>query len=237
MKILLTGGAGYVGSRLVGSLTASNCYQVTVVDRLDHGGDALLPYMDSGRLQIVQQDINDYHPRERFDVVFHLAALVGEPICSHNSKEADRTNTIGTARLLDTVRTGRFVLFSTCSNYGAIGGQLAHETTPLSATGIYSSTKIAAENLVLAAGGTVFRLGTVCGLSSRMRYDVLVNEMAYQAVRDGRVQVINKHAWRPMLHMKDMLRVCHQLLHISHYTGVSDPLAGPINVISENIQK
>jgi nucleoside-diphosphate-sugar epimerase len=149
-------------------------------------------------------------------------------------------NVGGTTALLEALRTSRverLVLVSTCSNYGVSDPtHLADEDAPLHPLGIYAKSKVDAELAALAFEGpaavTVLRLGTICGLSPKMRFDLLVNEMARAAVLDDALQIFAPEAWRPFLHIRDAGRAIEWTLRRPR------PAAGQVyNVVGENYQK
>lgn len=214
MKVLVTGGAGYIGSVLVGQLL--HYYPVTVLDSLMYGGESLLAYVSDPGFHLVVGDVRvssdiaralEDHPT----TVIHLAAIVGEKACDAHKEEAVSTNLHAVSKLVGICkRSGvkHFVFASTCSNYGKADGLLSEdaELKPLS---LYADTKIKAEAIVRNLNSsslitTVLRFATAYGLSPRTRLDVLLNEFAYDAVTTGKLEIYNKNAWRPLAHVRDI---------------------------------
>lgn len=233
MRFLVTGGAGYVGSRIV-EMLLSRRHQVDVLDRLDYGADALLMHFEDPHFVLYPMGLDKFNGTTHYDCVIHLAALVGEPICFRRPDECYRVNLSGTERLLTTVHYDNFLYISTCSNYGVVKGEQATELTPTNPTGEYSISKIAAEKLVLGAGGAVLRLGTVCGLSRRMRFDTLVNEFAYRAAHNQAIEIYGPEAWRPFLLIEDLLQRLTPFL----YDWRERTHKGQIyNMVSQNMTK
>jgi nucleoside-diphosphate-sugar epimerase len=241
--VVVTGGAGYLGSVVTAHLLLAG-YAVVVVDWLAGGGEALLGFASHPRFRLVPADVRDDAVRSVLDgaaAVVHLAGVVGEPACRVDPARARSINFEGTARMVAAAQSagvGKLLFVSTCSNYGVSSPDvLADEESPLNPLGTYATSKVEAERMVLAHTGslktTVFRLGTICGLSARMRFDLLVNEMARAAVRGEPIGVFGPLAWRPFLHIRDAANA------IGWYLTAPDAVtAGRVfNVVGENYQK
>lgn len=217
-KIVVTGGAGYVGSVLVPHLLAHG-WRVHVIDNLRFGGEALLPNFIHPNFSFVEMDILD-GARLRAEVadahaVVHLAALVGYPICKKLPDEARRTNLDGTRTLLDVLRPEtRLINFSTGSNYGEVVG-VCDEDTPLNPLSLYGETKTEAERLCMERPNSVaLRFATAFGLSPRLRLDLMINDFTYQALVNRYLLVYEKHFRRTFIHVTDMARVVPHLLGV-----------------------
>jgi nucleoside-diphosphate-sugar epimerase len=210
MKVLVTGGAGYVGSSLVPQLLQDG-HHVRVFDNLSFGGDQLLPFFRSPNFEFIKGDIRD--PRdvasavEGQDIIIHLAAIVGYPACRSDPKRAEEVNVAGTRNIAHAVSRGQTVLFgSTGSNYGAVE-DICTEETPLTPLSLYGQTKTLAESILLNECSTVaFRFATAFGLSPRLRLDLLVNDFTYRAVSQQYLVVYEAHFMRTFIHVHDMGR-------------------------------
>lgn len=242
--VIVTGGAGYLGSRVTAHLLQAG-YHVTVYDKLVYGAEALLPFDRHERFKLVRGDVRDRDAVAAalvgIDAIVHFAAVVGEPACSIDPKQSWSINVEGSKAVLAAARaakTARFVFVSTCSNYGvAKPGELATEESPLNPLSDYARAKVECETLILGAApppaSTVMRFGTICGLSGRMRFDLLVSEMAKKCARGERIDIFSPDAWRPFLHIADAGRVIDHILQSS----VNATAQRVFNVVGENYQK
>lgn len=244
MNVLVTGGAGYLGSRVTAHLLGRG-YSVTVYDKLVYGGEALLPFAGYESFRLVHGDVRDGAAVAAalggIDAIVHFAAVVGEPACSVDPQQAWSINVEGTKTVLATARkakTGRFVFVSTCSNYGvAKPGEMADENSPLNPLSDYARAKVECENVVSSEvpppESTVLRLGTICGMSGRMRFDLLVSEMAKKCARREPIEIFAPEAWRPFLHVVDAARAIEHILKASPNATARRVF----NVVGENYQK
>lgn len=214
--VVVTGGAGYVGSVLVPHLLALG-YRVTVVDNLRFGGEGLITNFLHPGFRLEVMDVLDHARLKRVvadaDAVVHLAAIVGYPLCKKIPDEARRTNVDGTRALLDALRPEtRLINFSTGSNYGEVVG-VCDEDTPLNPLSLYGETKTEAESLCMQRPNSVaLRFATAFGLSPRLRLDLMINDFTYQALVNRYLLVYEKHFRRTFIHVHDMARVVPFLL-------------------------
>tara|TARA_R110001583_G_scaffold4568_6_gene26195 strand:+ start:700 stop:1635 length:936 start_codon:yes stop_codon:yes gene_type:complete len=208
MKILITGGAGFIGTTLVPKLLEEG-HEVTVFDILLHGGNPIVPFFKNKKFKFIKGDIRDYDALESAvkdqDIIIHLAAVVGFPACRLNPQAAKDINVQGTANLIKASSKEQIILYgSTGSNYGTIKG-ICTEDTPLNPLSLYGETKTEAERLLIERGNIIaYRFATAFGTSPRMRMDLLVNDFAYKCIKDGYIVVYEKHFMRTFIHVSDI---------------------------------
>ncbi len=212
MKILVTGGAGYIGSVLVPQLLDEG-HDVTVLDSFMYGQASLLDCCHHPRLSIVRGDARDRAlvagELKRADVIFPLACLTGAPLCERDPVGARSVNLDAVTMALELRSREQRVIFpNTNSGYGVgEAGAFCTEESPLRPVSLYGRLKVEAEERVLAEPNTLtFRLATVFGVSPRMRLDLLVNDFTYRAVTDGTVVLFEADFKRNYLHVRDVAR-------------------------------
>ncbi len=211
MRILVTGGAGYVGSTLVPMLLDQG-HKVRVFDNLRFGGQGLLACCQNRGFELQKGDVCDENAVEKalegVDAVIHLAAIVGYPACKKEPQVAQATNVDGTRILLQKRKKDvRFVYASTGSIYGSVPDYVCNENTPRAPITLYGETKAAAEEMVLESGnGVAYRFATAFGVSPRMRLDLMPNDFTYQAVKNRNLIVYEGGFKRTFVHVRDMAR-------------------------------
>lgn len=211
MRILVTGGAGYVGSAMIPMLLEKG-HKVRVLDNLKFGGQGLLPCTSSRDFELTKGDVCDENALskalEGMDAVIHLAAIVGYPACKKEPQVAQSTNVDGTMNLLRLRRRDQKILFaSTGSIYGSIPDYICNEDTPRAPITLYGETKAKAEEAILDAGNSVaYRFATAFGVSNRMRLDLMPNDFTYQAVKNRNLIVYEGGFKRTFVHVRDMAR-------------------------------
>lgn len=226
LKVLVSGGAGYLGSVLVGLLVEAG-HQVRVIDCLIHGGQPLLSFWHHPRFEFAYGNICDVKfvraSLGGIDAVIHLAAIVGDLACSRDPAHALEVNLTASINLLRECRARgveRFIFTSTCSNYGSASssGQFADERTQLRPLSVYAETKVAFENNILDSQNgsslcaTLLRLATLYGVSPRMRFDLTVNEFILKVLTCQHLVVFGQDAWRPYVHVRDAARAICEVL-------------------------
>ena len=220
MKVLVTGGAGYIGSVLVRQLLGKG-YQVRAFDNLKFGGDALYEVMLNPDFEFMFGDVRNSSEVEKalegVDAIAHLAAIVGDPACKKYSDEANETNWHASVALFEAAEKAgvkRFVFASTCSNYGKMPDpdSFVTETSPLNPVSLYAELKVKFEKYLLEekkdAGicSTSLRFSTVYGFSPRIRFDLTVNEFTRNAAIHGEQEIWGAQFWRPYCHVEDLAR-------------------------------
>jgi nucleoside-diphosphate-sugar epimerase len=211
-KILITGGAGYLGSVLTPELLHAG-HQVTVLDSFMYGQNSLAECCRNKNFQVVRGDCRDKNTIARLtadkDVIIPLAALVGAPLCDRDHIGAETINRDAIKTITGTIsKSQRIIIPITNSGYG-IGekGKFCTEQTPMRPISLYGKVKVEAEEIALARENTVsLRLATVFGMSPRMRLDLLVNDFVYRAVTDRTVVIFEGHFKRNYIHIMDVTR-------------------------------
>jgi nucleoside-diphosphate-sugar epimerase len=211
-KILVTGGAGYLGSILVPRLLAENNF-VTVIDSLMYGQSSLLECCISSQFEFIRGDICDQDLMAKlvpkFDVIIPLAAIVGVPACERNHTLSKMINYDAQMFLIDQTSSQQMIVFpNTNSGYG-IGEKAAYctEESPLRPISQYGRDKVAVEQELLGRNnGVSLRLATVFGVSPRMRLDLLVNDFTYRAFKERVIVLFEEHFRRNYLHIRDVAK-------------------------------
>ncbi len=209
-KILVTGGAGYLGSILCERLLAAG-HRVTVVDNFMFGQATLLHLCSNPALEIIRGDARDTSLMRKVvadhDVIIPLAALVGAPLCDRDPHAATAVN-FEAIRDINRMRSAdQLIVYPTTnSGYGTkSGARHCTEETPLEPISLYGRTKVDAEQEVLSSPNAItLRLATVFGLSPRMRLDLLVNHFVHAAVTDGYIVIFEKDFKRNYIHIRDV---------------------------------
>jgi len=214
MKVLITGGAGYLGSVITGKMLNEG-YEVTVLDKLIFNQVSLLSYTSNPNFKFIHGDVRNESLLERLcdesDVIIPLAAIVGFPACA---SEPELAKEINFKQIINIVKycngKGKKILYpNTNSGYGLGTGQVeCDEESPLTPISVYGQTKCEAENfLKTSTDAIIFRLATVFGVSPRMRTDLLVNDFTYKAITDKYIVVFEKSFKRNFIHIQDVANV------------------------------
>ena len=236
MRILVTGGAGYIGSVLVPELLLAG-HHVHVLDSFMFNQASLAECCRSDRFEVTRGDARNERTikalLKQAEVVIPLAAVVGMPLCAADETAARTTNEEAVTMLCRLASPGqRIIIPTTNSGYGVgLKDRSCTEETPLNPISLYGVTKVKAETAVLErANGLSLRLATVFGMSPRMRTDLLVNDFVYRAVHDRAVVIFEGHFKRNYIHVRDVAQVfLHAIEHFDSMQG------GPYNVGLEGV--
>lgn len=253
-RVLVIGGAGYIGSALVPRLLEAG-YQVRILDLLIYGDEPIKPWLDDPRLEVIKADFRQIDSvvsaMQNVDAVIHLGAIVGDPACALDENLTMEINLMAT-RMVAEVAKGygvrHFVFASTCSVYGA-SDQVLDEHSAIKPVTLYARTKAASERVLLKMADETFapvilRFSTVYGLSGRFRFDLVVNLLTAKALIDGEITIFGGNQWRSFVHVDDAARsIMHVLAaHPQEVRGQifnvgSDEQNYSITQIGEMIQK
>jgi len=224
-RVLLTGGAGYIGVLVADELTRAG-HAVRVLDSLAHSQDAVARDLAQADVELMIGDVRDPDARRGAlagaQAVVHLAGVVGDPACARDPEMAREVNVEATRALVQEARAGgieRLVFASTCSNYG----RMADPTVPIAEDGqlspvsLYAEQKVAVERELLSAPAdgllcTCLRFATVYGVAPRMRFDLTVNEFTRDLWADRELEVFGEQFWRPYVHVRDVARAIRTVL-------------------------
>lgn len=237
-KVLVVGGAGYVGGYLT-DLAIEQGHDVRVYDKLLYE-DAYLKNVDFAYGDILDRKAMKPH-LDWADTIILLAGFVGDPACALNPELTMNTNVLAVKNIVEDFK-GRIIYPSTCSVYGAQDGLLTEES-PFAPLSLYAESKIEAEKILLAAPNEtlIFRLGTLFGLSdtySRLRVDLVLNVLTIRAVREGHMSVFGGQQYRPLLHVRDVATAMVPQID-THATGIYNLHTENMTIIqlAERIQK
>ena len=235
MRVLITGGAGYLGSVLSRKLLAKK-YKVRVMDTLWYGNESIQELLKNENFELVKEDIRNLVPTVKamigVDAVIHLASIVGMPASSIEPRTSEEINYLATKNIselcqLHDIET--FIFASTCSVYGYQPDKTINEKSRVDPLDFYAKQKYLSERAMgwLNRSPTIYRFGTLFGLSPRMRFDLVINLFIAQALKDGKITVFGGKQYRPFLHVSDAAD--------SLIFGIEKNLTGTYNVISENM--
>jgi len=235
MKVLITGGGGYLGSILSRKLLEKG-YEVRVIDALWYGKEPIQDCMKDSNFELFCNDIRDLTSAVRamkdVDAVIHLASIVGMPASSIQPRTSEEINYLATkniAELCELHDIGTYIFASTCSIYGAQPNKLITEKSMISPLDYYAKSKFKSERAInwLNTGATILRFGTMYGLSPRMRFDLVINLFIAQALNENKMTVFGGKQYRPFLHVQDAAE--------SLIFALEKNLDGVYNVVSENL--
>ena len=210
-KILITGGAGYIGSKLATELLKYN-YKVTVIDILKISSRSLNHLFNNKNFNFVKGDVRNKKLMKNLikknDFIVPLAALVGAPLCEKNKSEAISVNLESIKYLMKTItKRNKIIYLTTNSGYG-VGekNKYCDEKSPLKPISLYGRTKVEAEKIVMQSKNSIgFRLATVFGYSYRMRTDLLVNNFVFKSINEKKITLFEPHFRRNYIHVDDVV--------------------------------
>ncbi|MDQ1327988.1 MAG: hypothetical protein QG641_1273 [Candidatus Poribacteria bacterium] len=214
-KILVIGGAGYIGSVMVRKMLQQG-YRVKVLDSLLYGGQSLSELYNNPNFELIVGDFRHVetmvHAVKGVDAIVHLGGIVGDPACQLDPEFAIEVNSAAT-KMIKNVCAGfgikRFLFASTCSVYGASDGML-DESSELNPLSVYATSKVYSERALLESNGnlspTVFRMATVFGISYRPRFDLVINLLTAKASEGELITIFGGYQWRPFVHVNDVAK-------------------------------
>lgn len=245
MNVLVTGGAGFVGSVLVRELLL-NGFSVRVLDSLMYMGRSILSYCSASNFQFAHGDIRDKalcrKAMKDINAVVHLAAIVGDPASRKSPETTREVNVDGSRNMIELAQEAdveKFIFASTCSNYGRSDvSTFADEATNLNPVSLYAETKVEVEQHLLQnakdLNWTILRFATVYGVSPRMRFDLTVNDFTMTMMTTGQLTVYGKQFWRPYVHLKD---IAQAIVLVLSMLDVTDHETFNTGNTSQNFQK
>lgn len=208
-KVLITGGAGYIGSVLTPILLEKG-YNVSVLDNLIYNQTSLINLCSQPNFEFINADVTDFDfmkkELSKYDIIIPLAAIVGAPACKSKPEIAKSVNLDAIKFIAENTDTQKILFPNTNSGYG-IGekNKFCDETSALNPVSLYGKHKVEAEKILLSTKRAIsFRLATVFGLSSRMRLDLLVNDFTFRAIHDNFIILFEEHFKRNYIHIKDV---------------------------------
>ena len=235
MRVLVTGGAGYLGSILSRKLLTKG-YQVRVMDTQWYGDESIKELVKDTNFEIIKEDIRNLVPTVRaledVDAVIHLASIVGMPASSIEPRTSEEINYLATKNIAELCQLHdieTYIFASTCSVYGYQPGKIITEKSRVDPLDFYAKQKYLSERATgwLNRSPTIYRFGTLFGLSPRMRFDLVINLFVAQALNEGKITVFGGKQERPFLHVSDAAD--------SLIFGIEKNLTGTYNVVSENM--
>lgn len=225
MKILITGGLGFAGSTVANFLLKKG-HKVTIIDKLLFNNKQIKK-IEHKNLKFYKLDILDskklknFFVNKKFDIVFHLAAIVGDPACKVNESLTLKTNLKASKEVFKLSKNNKikkFFFFSTCSNYGlSKNSKLLKETDKLKPLSLYAKTKVKFEKFLLKDNSEtqkiILRISTLYGISPRMRFDLTINEFVKKVYFNEKFDIYHADTWRPYLNLSDLALIVSKLIN------------------------
>lgn len=235
MRVLITGGSGYLGSLLSRKLLSYG-HHVRVIDTLWYGKEPMEECINNKNFELIQDDIRNLVSTVKalkdVDAVIHLASIVGMPASSIEPRTSEEINYLATKNIAELCQLHgieTYIFASTCSVYGSQPNTLITEKSPISPLDFYAKQKFLSERATgwLNRAPTIFRFGTLFGLSPRMRFDLVINLFIAQAIKERKIIVHGGNQYRPFLHVQDAVEAL--------IFALEKNLTGMYNVVSENL--
>ncbi len=205
MNILITGGAGYKGIVLSTKLLEKG-YKVTIVDNFMYGVEPILHLVKYKNLDITRGDIrNKIDGLSKFDVIFHLAGISGYPACAANPHSAHLINVDATQNIVKELSQNQHLFYASTTSFYGRSGKPCDEETPIDPISVYANTKYIAEQVVMEKENAVsLRFATVFGFSPKMRFDLMVNDFTYKALKENVLVLFDSFAKRTFMNIEDV---------------------------------
>ncbi|PKN00397.1 MAG: epimerase [Elusimicrobia bacterium HGW-Elusimicrobia-2] len=209
MKILVTGGAGYVGIELTRQLLDRGD-KITILDNFMYGYEPVLHLMRNSNLEVIKKDIRNLNASDLkgYDVIFHLAGISGYPACEANPHSAQIINVDATRQMVKYIKNSKQLMIyaSTTSFYGKKAFD-CDETTEVAPVSLYGKTKYEAEKIIMSRKNSIaLRFATIFGTSAKMRNDLLVNDFVYKAINERSVMIFDGKSRRTFVHILDAVQ-------------------------------
>jgi nucleoside-diphosphate-sugar epimerase len=206
MNILVTGGAGYKGVKLVKVLLDQG-HKVTLLDNFMYGYEPILHLVENPKITVIKHDIrNRIENLKQFDIIYHLAGLSGFPACSANPSSAHIINVDATRQLVEALSPEQTIVYASTTSFYGKSGSKCTEDTFVDPVSHYGSTKYHAEKIVMQHKRAIsLRFATVFGFSPKMRMDLMVNDFTYKALKEGVVVLFDGYAKRTFIHIDDAI--------------------------------
>jgi len=203
-KVLVTGGAGYKGVKIVKKLLERGSH-VTLLDNFMYGFGPILHLVEYENLEVIHKDIrNGIDNLENYDVVIHLAGISGYPACEANPHSAQLINVNAAQRLVDSLGKEQLLINASTTSFYGKSGNICDENSPVAPVSMYGITKYQAEQIASKRKNTInLRFATVFGPSPKMRMDLMVNDFTYRAIKEKTVVLFDSYAKRTFIHIDD----------------------------------
>jgi nucleoside-diphosphate-sugar epimerase len=196
MNILVTGGAGYVGSSLAHYLLIYG-HKVTILDNFMYGYDSILSFVNDSDLEVIKQDIRNPIDAKKYDVIYHLAAVSGLPACEANRSASYQINVEATDNLVKSLSKSQIMVYASTTSFYGKSGEVCNEESPIDPVSWYGKTKYQAEQIVMQRENSIsLRFATIYGVGYRMRMDLLINDFVYKAIKEKVIVIFDPDAKR-----------------------------------------